>query len=49
MLNQTEIKRSESVMYLGLRIDEKLTWSNHINNLSLQLAKYGAMLYKLRD
>jgi len=41
MLNQKEIKRSESVMYLGLRIDidEKLTWSDHIYTLSLQLAK----------
>jgi len=34
MLNQKEIKRSESVIYLGLRIVEKLTWSDHINTLS---------------
>ena len=49
ILNQQEIKRSQSVTYLGLCFDEKLTWTEHINKLSLQLAKYGAMLYQIRD
>ena len=35
-------------MYLGQCFDEKLTWTEFINNLSLQLAKYGAMLYQTR-
>ena len=47
-LNQKEIKRSQSVMYLGLSFDEKLTWTGNINNLSLLLAKYGAMLRQIR-
>ena len=34
-------------MYLGLCFDEKLTWTEHINNLSFQLAKYGAMLHQI--
>ena len=49
VLNQQKIKRSQSVLQLGLCIDKKLTWSEHIDKLSLQLAKYGAMLYQLRD
>ena len=28
---------------------KSLTWSQHIDKLSLQLAKYGAMLYQIRD
>ena len=49
ILNQQETKRSQSVTYLGLRFDEKLIWTEHINKLSLQLAKYGAMLFQIRD
>ena len=49
ILNQQEIIRSQSVTYLGLCFDEKLIWTEHINKLSLQLAKYGAMLYQIRD
>ena len=49
ILNQQEIKRSQSVTYLGLCFDEKLIWTEHINKLSLQSAKYGAMLYQIRD
>ena len=37
------------VKYLGVYIDEKLTWSVHINKLSLQLAKHNAMLYQICD
>ena len=35
--------------YLGVYVDEKLTWSVHINKPSLQLAKHRAMLYQIRD
>ena len=34
-------------MYLGLCFDEKPTWTDHINYLSLHLAKYGAMLHQI--
>ena len=30
-------------------IDEKLTWSAHINKLSLQLAKHNARMYQICD
>ena len=34
-------------MYLGHCIDKKLSRTEHINNLSTQLAKYGVMLYQI--
>jgi len=41
--------KEANLLCIGLRIDKKLAWPDHISNLSLQWAKYGAMLYKLRD
>jgi len=33
LLNGIEIEKTESVKYLGLLIDDKLKWINHINNV----------------
>ena len=35
--------------YLGIRIDNKLNWKAHINNIALKLIRGNAMLYKCRD
>ena len=35
--------------YLGVWFDDRLNWSAHIQDLSLQLAKYSNMLYHIRD
>jgi len=48
-INKTEISRSESVKYLGLRTDEKLNWSAHTQQLSSQLARCCKMLFQARD
>ena len=48
-MNETVLRRNDFVMYLGVYIDVKLTWSVHINKLSLQLAKHNAMLYQIRE
>ena len=37
------------VKYLGLRIDNKLNWKAHINDIALKLIRANAMLYKARD
>ena len=44
-----KIERCSSTKYLGLYLDEKLSWSTHIQHLSLQLAKITGLLYRLRS
>ena len=41
--------KANSVKYLGIRIDKKLNWKAHINNIALKLIRANAMLYKVRD
>ena len=48
-MNENVLRCNDFVEYLGIYIDEKLTWSVHIKKLSLQLAKHNAMLYQIRD
>ena len=47
-LNNTSLKRVQSIKYLGVYFDEKLNWDVHINNLSLQLARCSGLFCKLR-
>ena len=48
-MNEKVRRRNDFVKYRGVYSDEKLTWSVHVNKLSLQLAKHNAMLYRIRD
>ena len=48
-LRSFSLKRERTVRYLGLYIDDCLKWSSHVNHLSLQLARYAGILYKIRD
>ena len=49
VIKQNIIERATSVKYLGVYLDEKMTWSNHIQQLSLQLAKTFGIFYRLRE
>ena len=49
LINKNEITKSNSVKYLGVWFDDKLNWSAHIQDMSLQLAKCSSMLYHIRD
>ena len=44
-----EIKEKEYAKYLGILIDNKLTWKQHINHVNLKVTKGLAILYKLRN
>ena len=42
------ISRVSSIKYLGVCIDDKLSWSSHINQVALKLSKCNGVIYKLR-
>ena len=39
---------TESVKYLGVKIDTNLTWQHHVNDLSIKLNRANAVLFKIR-
>ena len=39
---------TESVKYLGVKIDTNLTWKYHVNDLSLKLNRANTLLFKMR-
>ena len=43
-----QLKEKEFIKYLGILIDNKLTWSHHINHIKLKISKGIAILTKLR-
>ena len=47
-LNNTNIHESRKIKYLGLIIDDRLTWKFHINELSKKLGRSAGMLFKIR-
>ena len=47
MNNQTSI-RTNTVKYLGITIDENLTWSTQLKHFSTQLARYVPLFYRIR-
>jgi hypothetical protein len=48
LLNGTQLKKNDQIRYLGVTIDEKLTWKAHIRNLTLKLNKCLWAITKLR-
>ena len=39
---------TESVKYLGVKIDANLTWQHHVHDLSIKLNRPNALLFKIR-
>ena len=42
------IERTSSIKFLGVMLDENITWSNHINIIEKKIAKNIGLLYKAR-
>ena len=40
---------TDNVRYLGIKIDENLTWKHHINHIITKLNRANALLYKIRN
>jgi len=47
-INGKRLEHTPYVTYLGVKIDENLTWNFHIDNLSAKLNRANAMLSKIR-
>ena len=45
-INNSEIKREQSIKFLGVIIDENLTWKNHIEILENKISKNVGVLFK---
>ena len=39
---------TESVKYLGAKLDTNLSWQYHVNDLSIKLNRANALLFKMR-
>ena len=48
-INSTKLIRVNSTKYLGVYIDEDLTWQNHIHYIINKLVKFCSIFYKLRS
>ena len=49
LLNGKRLYPTKSVIYLGIKTDESLTWNEHINDVVIKLNRGNAMLYKVKE
>ena len=49
VVDNVAIKRSASVKYIGLHIDENFNWNVHIDSLIMKLVKYFGIFNQLKD
>ena len=48
-INKRYIKQVSEFKYLGIILDNKLKWQNHIDYLCIKLSKAAGMIYKLKN
>ena len=48
-LNGKRLYPTDSVRYLGAKIDCKLNWKSHVNATATKLNRVNANFYKVRD
>ena len=48
-INDAVLSRMNRVKYLGVYLDDKLNWTPHIKHLSLQVARYSGLFYRIRN
>ena len=49
ILNGKRLYPTKSINHLGIKIDESLTWNEHINDMVIKLNRANTMLYKVRE
>ena len=48
IMNGTEIQRVEAFDFLGVTLDENLTWKSHTDKVATKLSKYSGIINKLK-
>lgn len=49
MINGTEIEQVKEIRYLGVYLDNKLSWKRHIDYIVTKLSSATGVIYKLKD
>ena len=49
VINNTQIERKSEARFLGIIVDDKLTWKQHIIALKSKMARYVGIMYKIRN
>ena len=47
-LNRKRLYLSQSVRYLGIKIDQNLNWKDHINDIAVKSNRTNALLFEIR-
>ena len=48
-IDNKEIERVDSFIFLGLQINHNLNWNNHIRSISFRVSKIAGILHKLKN
>ena len=48
-IDNKEIERVDSFLFLGLQISHNLNWNNHIRSISFKVSKIAGILHKLKN
>ena len=48
-VDDIKIERAKKYKYLGVWLDEELSWKNHVQSLSSTLSKIAGVIYKTRN
>ena len=48
-MNNIPIEQKRTARFLGVLIDDQLTWKNHISAINSKMSKYVGILYKLKN
>ena len=48
-IDNKEIERVDSFLFLGLQINHNLNWNNHIRSISFKVSKIAGILHKLKN
>ena len=48
-LNRKRPYPTDSVKYLGIRIEKNLNWKHHVSDIAIKLNRANALLFKIRN